>query len=356
MYEFMDEFSTCPEMHGCISTYKYKYNINNHLCYYDIITQWRHSMKILMIFTGGTIGSTLKDGYIGLDSGKPYKLIENYKSRYGTDPELEITTAEPVNFLSENSTGTYVTAVVNSVLEHMNDGYDGIIVTHGTDTLQYTAAAIGYALGTDTIPVCMVSSDRPVEDPDANGLINLHGAFAFIRSKAGRGAFVVYRNNPEDVTVIHRATKLIAHQTLSSELFSISDEIYGVIDEKDRFTPNEDYKDDPDEAAPIPFTGLTDTCTKVMRIIPFPGMIYPEVPSSVQAIVHEAFHSGTINTASNDSRRFFDEMHSRGIRVYLTGTTPGADYESTKLYDDLHIIPVPGISPIALYMKLWMTL
>ena len=312
-------------------------------------------MKLLMVFTGGTIGSTLQDGYIGLDSGKPYKLIENYKSRYGSALDMEITALEPVNFLSENSTGTYITAVVNSVLEHIDEDYDGIIVTHGTDTLQYTAAAIGYALGCDTIPVCIVSSDRPIEDPEANGLTNLHGAFEFIRSKEGRGAFVVYRNTPSDKTIIHRATKLIAHQTLSSELFSIEGAVYGTVDEEGTFTPNSDYADDPDELAPVTFNGLSATCTKVMRITPYPGMIYPDIPETVKAIVHESFHSGTINTASNDSRRFFDEMHSRGIKVYLTGTTPGTDYESTKFYDDLHIIPVPGISPIALYMRLWMS-
>ena len=167
---------------------------------------------------------------------------------------------------------------------------------------------------------------------------------------------LAFPNNPTGAIMEREDLEKIAKICVEKDIFVISDEIYGVIDEKDRFTPNEDYKDDPDEAAPLPFTGLTDTCTKVMRIVPFPGMVYPDVPESVRCIIHESFHSGTINTASNDSRRFFDEMNSRGIRIYLTGTTPGADYESTKLYSDLHIIPVPGISPIALYMKLWMTL
>ena len=56
-------------------------------------------MKISVIFTGGTIGSKLSGGYIGV-SGCPYTLIENWRREHGG---CEFDTCEPYTILSENS-------------------------------------------------------------------------------------------------------------------------------------------------------------------------------------------------------------------------------------------------------------
>lgn len=305
-----------------------------------------------MIFTGGTIGSTAGSKYIEIDRNRPYKLIESYRAAYGQDPDID--TLEPVSMLSENSNGRSITAITDCVSTHIDDGYDGIIVTHGTDTIQYTAAALGYALGNECTPVCLVSSDLPPEDPSANGLINLHAAIAFIRNGAGRGVWVVYRNRDERMTRVHRATRLLAHQTASASLFSLHEGHYGFIDDEGAFMPNGSYKELPDETAPIVGAQLPRICRSIMRIVPYPGMIYPDVPGNVHRIIHESYHSGTICTASDTYRSFFDQMYARRIRVYMTGTARGEAYESTEAYADMHIEPVPDMAPAALYMKLWM--
>ena len=104
----------------------------------------------------------------------------------------------------------------------MDEKYDGIIVTHGTDTLPYSAAALSYALGNDCIPVCIVSSNYPISDERANGIDNLHGAIRLMESgyttgETGNddkdagihcGVFVSYRNH-DGVIYIHRASRLL---------------------------------------------------------------------------------------------------------------------------------------------------
>ena len=50
-------------------------------------------MKILVIFTGGTIGSTVKDGWISTDRATKYALIEKYKEKFGEKVLFE--TIEP---------------------------------------------------------------------------------------------------------------------------------------------------------------------------------------------------------------------------------------------------------------------
>ena len=319
-------------------------------------------MKILFVFTGGTIGSSAGSEYIGIDRDKPYKLIETYREKYGIDFDYD--TAEPVTLLSENSTGSSISSIVNAVSEKISQvdsskdpgtgSYDGIIVTHGTDTLQYTSAALGYCLGLDCIPVCVVSADRPIEDPSSNGIINLHAAVNFIKVKAGRGVWTVYKNTDEDYTRIHRAARLLAHQTCSANLYSIRDEHYGTIDEKGCFRKNEAYSECSDALKPLNLN-LADVSKSILRISAYPGMPVPAVAEETKYIILESFHSGTINTAYEGYRSFFTEMHERDIKVFLTGS-PAASlgYESTAEFDAFHITPLPGIAPIALYMKLWL--
>ena len=121
-------------------------------------------MKILLIFTGGTIGSTCRNNVISTSENKPKVILEAYKNKYGIN--FDYTTEEPYTELSENITGKHLKLLTNCVCKNLRSGFDGIIVTHGTDTIQYSAAALGYAIGLDSIPICIVSANRPFERLD----------------------------------------------------------------------------------------------------------------------------------------------------------------------------------------------
>ena len=58
-------------------------------------------MRILFVFTGGTIGSTLSGDIISTDEGKSYRIIEAYRERFGIDFEYDM--LEPYTALSENN-------------------------------------------------------------------------------------------------------------------------------------------------------------------------------------------------------------------------------------------------------------
>ena len=169
-------------------------------------------MKLLFIFSGGTIGSTMQGGTISVDAEKPYLLCRQYEAQYPVDFTYD--TLSPFSELSENFSGTHISTLLETVTAHLNDGYDGIIVTHGTDTLNYSAAALGYALGNRTLPVCLVSANYPIENPQSNALANLHAAICLIRSRTAHGVFVPYRNGDAPTVQIHRATRLSASLSL----------------------------------------------------------------------------------------------------------------------------------------------
>ena len=151
-------------------------------------------MKVLVAFTGGTIGSTITDGYAAPDADKKYRLINMYEEKIksskagetkddecagslfsGLETEkIEFVMESPYQELSENNTCSTMLFLAKYIKEQIeSEKYDGIIITHGTDTLQYTSAMLGYMFDDVSIPIVLVSSNYVLEDKRANGLINM---------------------------------------------------------------------------------------------------------------------------------------------------------------------------------------
>ena len=311
-------------------------------------------MKILFVFTGGTIGSTLDNNIISTDKAKPYKLIAAYDEKYGVDFEYE--TLLPYSELSENNTGENISLLLKTVGENINTGYDGIIVTHGTDTLQYSAAALGYYLGNDTVPVCIVSANKPIEDGESNGLINLKAAMLFIKEGRGKGVFVPYRSSGDNEVRIHRATRLLASLDFSDAQVSAPGDEYGAFDGDFQFKYNENYNESEDKIPAINGAVIGKYCDTVLPIYPYPGMKYPRSLDGVRAIILNTYHSGTINTKSDAALEFFRAAKDSGVRLFVVGLENGPRYESASPYEALGITPIFNISPIAAYVKLWLLL
>ncbi len=308
-------------------------------------------MKILIVFAGGTIGSTVKGNYISIDTGKPSLLMESYKTRYGLNFEYE--TRTPYMVLSENNTGKNFVDLVNCILDNIDDGYDGVIVAHGTDTLQYSSAVLTYALGNNTIPVCVVSSNHPIEDPRSNGLENLRGAIRFIEDKCGKGVFVVYKNETYPEPIVHRANRLRAGYVYTDRIDSIFDMPYGKF-ENDKFVYNTNFVDFEGDFTPKGRLSIGPQCDFIYRIYPYVGMVYPRFPESVRYVLLDSFHSGTIDTASDAALDFYAYCKRKGIKVYITGLPKAVTYESTEKYLELGITPLYDIAPISAYIKGWL--
>lgn len=308
-------------------------------------------MKILIIFTGGTIGSTVNGNYISADEETPYKLLSEYEKKYGIDFEYDV--FQPYSELSENNTGETLSALTECLKENFDGGYDGVIVTHGTDTLQYTSAALSYTFGKCGVPVCIVSANYVIGDEHSNGLTNFRGAVNFIRKKIG-GVWVVYKNSDEENVTVHNGTRLLESQAFSDCFYSAENSFFGRFDCGENFIKNENYREFPDEIPPIFPKKLEERSDFILRINPYVGMTFPTINSKVKYVIMGTFHSGTFNTRSEYVKEFFSELRQKNITVFLTGTTDGTSYESTKAFKKLNVIPVPNIAPIALYMKIWL--
>lgn len=314
-------------------------------------------MKVCVVFTGGTIGSVLDEsGYIGPKEGTPYRLLELYKSRYDTDVTFEM--VEPYRILSENLDGQHLEQLFAAVREVLKrDDLDGVIVTHGTDTLQFGAAMLGYVFGGSDIPIVLVSSNYVLEDNRANGLVNFHYALEFIKASSGKGVFVSYCNQG-DFPTIHRATRLQPAVPLSDAVSSVMNSWYGRF-ENGNFIINPEYHimDGQDALFETDATvRLSNVSEAILYVRPFVGMQYPDIREGVRVVLHGSYHSGTI-AVLDELDHFVKETNIRNIPIYLTGLLTGTDaYETVEVYEKMGVRALHTSAEVAQYCKLWLTL
>lgn len=305
-------------------------------------------MKILVVFTGGTIGSTVQSGVISPNSENSYLLLSMYSK---LDDKTEFVGVQPYNILSENLCADNLVMLYECLNSYDFGEFDGVIVTHGTDTLQYTSAYLSYVMSNAELPIVIVSANYPLSDSRSNGLENFCSAVDFIKAKVGIGVFVAYKNNGEDAK-IHRASRLLPHLPYSDFVHSVDFCEYGKITERS-FVKNESYVETKDEIILNTKYKLTDE-SNVLFIKPNIGVSYPTLNSKVKAILLEGFHSGTLNTAGDRFSDFCNRAKELDIPIFLTGACKGFYYESKTLFDSLNIKVLPMASPIAMYVKLWL--
>ncbi|MGN0319079.1 MAG: asparaginase domain-containing protein [Lachnospira sp.] len=324
-------------------------------------------MNINVIFTGGTIGSRINtDNKICVDGSYVYSLISMYKSIVPSCDDKFIT-SQPYTILSENLCADNIKLLIGEISSIINTSSpDAIIITHGTDTIQYSAAIISYLFDCVNIPIVLVSSDYPLEDKRANGLINFHFALKFIHECTCCGVFVSYCNKG-DFPVIHRGTRLNQPITLSGDLNSVKDSyvvkyVFEGDDVRACWHDNiPDLENDEEQVktddAPCrlcaPDKMVLKDNSDILRIVPYVGMKYPDIPDNTKVILHESYHSGTI-AISNELSSFANEANHRGIPIFLTGLSAYEnEYETVEQYKKLGIVNIPDSSVISQYCKLW---
>lgn len=303
-------------------------------------------MKILVVFTGGTIGSCVSDGWISPDDSTKYLLIEKYRKITGDDTGFD--TVNPYTILSENLSAENINALIECVREN-KDKYDGIIVTHGSDTLQYSASALAYSIGCECNPVVIVASNYPIDDDRANGVSNFISAVEFIKSQKGKGVYISYKNKNE-LTAIHTATRTVCHREADDEVFSIDNEPFAFFDGEIRL--NENYQTS-DYSEPVKNAFFSKN-SGILVISALPGEAYNYDLSCYKAVIFRPYHSGTLNTSSDEIKSFCKRAKERGIPVFVINAPDGVTYESSKEYDRLGINVLPMCSFPAIYMKLWL--
>ncbi len=301
-------------------------------------------MKILVIFTGGTIGSSIKDGWISTDSATKYALIEKYKENFGADISFE--TTEPYFLLSENLNANTLNLLIASVESATEKDYDGIIITHGTDTLHFSAAAVQLAFQNAKTPIVFVSANYPLENDLSNGHANFEGAVSLIKSSIKTGVYISYKNTDSN-HFIHTADKALSFSENDDSIYSLRGKPFAVYKNGEAVIQNRASKTDTD------YKTVFCENPNILVVSTTPGDSFSYDVSKYNAVVLRPYHSGTLNTVSPDFLSFLSRAAEDNIPVFLANAPSGTTYETVKKYENSGIIPLPNISFAYAYMKLW---
>ena len=130
--------------------------------------------KILLIATGGTIASEQTG------SGLAPRLHPKDLLRYVPDAAniCELDTVQPFHIDSTNvSPAHWLT--LTGIIEESYAKYDGFVISHGTDTLAYTAAALSYLIQNTTKPIVLTGAQKPISNDSTDAKTNLLDALRF---------------------------------------------------------------------------------------------------------------------------------------------------------------------------------
>ena len=309
--------------------------------------------NILVVFTGGTIGSVASGGTINTSDTTSFKLIRLFEQHYENHRQIHFDTIQPLQILSENLAPNAWKTLIAAIEAARPDQYDGIIITHGTDTLAYTACALSFYFNAAKIPMLLVSSDYPLDHPQANGLENFICAVEFILQLNQAGVFVPYRNQ-QQITQLHQGTRLACSLQLSGDFFSVQGKSYMQFENRQFSLLN------PPAQQPPPHIPLkADFSERILMIKPYPGLDYSRFNlDNVDAVLHDLYHSGTacasLQWGENYSLvEFLKRCKKQGITVYLAPAIKSADaYQSTQILMEQGAKTIWNMSIEAAYVKL----
>ncbi len=173
---------------------------------------------ISIIATGGTIASRV-DYATGAVTGSmsPEEI-------FSTAPELSQAVSlkfvhSPFRLQSEDMTPDEWIAIAKTVADDLNNGAQGAIVTHGTDTLHFTSAALSFMLKGLGKPVAVVGAQRSPDRGSFDGAMNLLCGAHYAKSDFAEVAVVMHGSSNDDYCLAHRGTKVRKMHTTRRDAF-----------------------------------------------------------------------------------------------------------------------------------------
>lgn len=270
--------------------------------------------KILLIATGGTIASSESEA--GLMPTIDAKQILEYI------PDIEsichLTGISIMSIDSTNMSPKRMVQIAETIKDNYED-YDGFVVTHGTDTMGYTAAALTYMLVNINKPVVLTGSQIAIEAMNTDAKKNLSDAIRFSCEEL-RGVFVAF-----DGKMIS-GTHAVKMKTRSMDSFksinfpAVADIMLGKITVNSALNYGNHWEKLEDSNTNT-FQIKTNLCENIFILKLFPGMkpsIFSFIKENYKGVIIESFGIGGIPSEEYDIVLEVSKLIEAGIAVVIT--------------------------------------
>ena len=311
--------------------------------------------KVLLLSTGGTIASKVdyRTGGVtpALSASELNAAIPELAKIANIDAEILFSE------YSENLQPEHWKKIAEKLDTCSKSEYRGIVITHGTDTMQYTAAFLSFALSGFPIPIALVGSQRSSDRPSSDAALNLISAVRFVIEGNTKGVFVImHHNESDDLVVSHLGTRVRKNHTSKRSAFKTigDDPSFLILDKKieknlkKEFFKQKDYN---------PKLNL-DTRVALVKYHPGydPKLIDYIIESGYQAIIFEGTGLGHIGKIMYDSVK---NAKKKGLFLGMTsqcidGRVSMTVYESGRDLLEIGIVPLNNMIPeTALVKAMW---
>jgi glutamyl-tRNA(Gln) amidotransferase subunit D len=310
--------------------------------------------RVSIISTGGTIASR-----VDYATGGVHAAISS-RDLLSIVPELSDIAAVDADILysvfSENIGSEHWSGMARKVEEKFEDGVEGVIITHGTDTMAYSSAALSFALRKLPVPVIFVGSQRSSDRPSSDAATNLVGAVT-VASRAPFAEVVLgmHETTSDEAIVFHRGTKVRKCHTSARYAFQSvnSPPVARLLDGEIEMIAG-DYRKRGEEELEI-----KDSFEEKVALIKFhpdfnPGIIDWLVDSGYRGIVLEGTGLGHINSGYYGSveRASHEEVYVGMTSQCIWGRVDMDVYTTGRELQEIGVEPLGDMLPETALVKL----
>lgn len=292
--------------------------------------------------TGGTIASRLdyRTGAV-IPAFSPGEL-------YGAVPELadicNLTTEKVFAVFSENMGPTQYKQLAVRIGQEIENGIDGIVIGHGTDTLHHTGAALTFMVQNPPVPIVLVGSQRSSDRPSSDAALNLmHAMKAAGHSDIAEVMVCMFGPTSDDYGLLHKGTRVRKmHSSYRSTFRTIGDVPLGMVN-RQKITPikkNYNKRRNDRNVKILPY--FSD---KVTMLYYYPGM----KPDTLDCLVDAGYKGvvivGTgLGHVNKELYPAIERAYAKGVSMYMTLQTIWG-YVHMFVYDTGRDMMAKGIIP-----------
>lgn len=311
--------------------------------------------RVKLLGTGGTIASRLdyRTGAV-IPAFSPGEL-------YGSVPELadicNLETEKLFGVFSENMGPEQYIVLAERIGEAIRDGWDGVVVGHGTDTMHHTAAALSFMVQRSPVPIIMVGSQRSSDRPSSDAAQNLISAtWAAAHGPIAEVMVCMFGPTSDRYNLLHRGTRVRKMHTSYRSTFRTLGDIPLAMVERGKLTPlKEDWaprRKDREVTVQAVFE------ERVTIVYYYPNMN----PDLIDALVEKGYKGIVIagTGLGHVNRKIYpalDRARSAGVLIFMAvqtlwGFVQMYVYETGREILELGVTPLANMLPEVAYIKL----
>jgi len=312
--------------------------------------------KVKLLGTGGTIASRLdyRTGAV-IPAFSPGEL-------YGAVPELadicNLSTEKLFAVFSENMGPEQYKALAIAIGKEIENGIDGIIIGHGTDTLSHTAAALTFMVQNPPVPIVLVGSQRSSDRPSSDAALNLmHATYTAGHSDIAEVMVCMFGPTSDEYGFLHRGTRVRKmHSSYRSTFRTIGDTPLATVSLKDGIKPIKDTYNHRRKDRKVKILPYFEEKVSIVYYYPNmkPDIIDSLVDNGYRGIIIAGTGLGHVNKPLYPA---IERAKKKGVHMFMTVQTLWG-YAHMYVYDtgrDLMakgIIPAENMLPETAYIKL----